>query len=335
MKSYVIERYGDSDGLVTRDTPIPSASPGQVLVRLHAAALNARDLMIVAGAFKEASKPNLVPLSDGAGEVIAVGEGVWRVRVGDRVTMTFNPHWIAGDFVPTFGALGRGAAVDGVLSQYTCVGQEEVVHLPAHLSYAEGATLPCAAVTAWTALCGYGVLRPGQNVLVQGTGGVSLFALQFARMFGARVIATTSSAAKIQRLVSLGADAVIDTKANPDWAPAVLKHTNGEGVDVVVDIGGGAGIQKSVQATRECGRVSVVGLFNGMPDVGAGFFMRGVTLNPIRVGSREHFEQMNRAIDVHRMKPIIDRVFDFDDIGAALTYLAGGTQVGKVVIKIV
>ena len=334
MKSYIIESYGKPEGIVAREHDIPKPALGQVLVRLHAAALNARDLMVIGGVFHQGCKPELIPLSDGVGEVVAVGEGVWRVKLRDRVALTFHPHWIAGAQTPSPAALGRGVAVDGVLTEYTCVSQDELVHVPAHLSGEEASTLPCAAVTAWSALCAHGKLLPGQSVLVQGTGGVSIFALQLAKLFGTRVLATTSSPGKVARLEALGADVVIDTTRTPDWVAEVHKHTGGEGADVVVDLAGGEGLEQSGAAARELGRVSAVGMFNGAPAMGSSFFFRGVTVHPIRVGSRENFEQMNRAIAVAGLKPVVDRVFGFNEVHAALRHLQGRSHVGKVVVRL-
>jgi NADPH:quinone reductase-like Zn-dependent oxidoreductase len=334
MKSYIIETYGSPEGLVARDRDVPKPALGQVVVRLHAAALNARDLMVIGGVFQQGSKPDLIPLSDGAGEVVEVGEGVWRVKPGDRVMLTFHPHWIGGVQTPSPAALGRGAAVDGVLTEYTCVSQDELVQVPGHLSYLEAATLPCAALTAWSALCAHGTLLPGHNVLVQGTGGVSIFALQFAKLFGARVLATTSSPSKVARLKALGADVVIDTTQSPEWAAEVHKATGGEGADLVVDLAGGQGLEQSVASARDLGRVSAVGMFTGAPVLGPTFFFKGVSVHPIRVGSREHFEQMNRAIAASGLQPVIDRVFDFADVRAALHHLQGRGHVGKVVVRL-
>jgi NADPH:quinone reductase-like Zn-dependent oxidoreductase len=334
MKAYRIEGFGGAGDVVLRDAPVPEPGHGQVLVRMRAACFNARDMMVFAGAFQPASKPGLIPLSDGAGEVAAVGQGVWRVRPGDRVIPIFNPDWIAGPFVRGPAAMGRAVAVDGVLAEYILASQDELVPVPAHLSYEEAATLPCAAVTAWSALCGYGVLLPGQTVLVQGSGGVSLFALQFAKRFGARVIATTSSPAKAAPLRALGADAVIDTSATPDWAAELHTLTGGEGADVIVDIAGGAALKNSVRAGRENGRISIVGLFEGYPDVGPEFFMKGITLHPIRVGSRLNFEQMNRAITVNKLRPVIAKTFAFDQFAAAAAHFAARAELGKTVISI-
>jgi len=334
MKAYRIEGFGGVADVVVRDAPVPEPEYGQVLVRMRAACFNARDMMVFAGAFQPVSKRGLIPLSDGAGEVAAVGPGVWRFRLGERVMPIFNPDWIAGPFVRGPAAMGRAVTVDGVLAEYVLVGQDELVPIPAHLPFEEAATLPCAAVTAWSALCGYGVLLPGQTVLVQGSGGVSLFALQLAKCFGARVIATTSSPAKVAPLRALGADAVIDTSTVPDWPAELQTLTGGEGADVIVDIAGGAALQKSVAAARENGRISIVGVFEGYPDIGPAFFMKGVILHPIRVGSRLNFEQMNRAITINNLRPVIAKTFAFDQFAAAAAHFAARAELGKTLIRI-
>lgn len=335
MRSYVISHYGGVDGLRLRDTEPPGApAPGQVLVKLHAASLNFRDMAILAGHYQHLCKPDLVPCSDGAGEVVAVGEGVHRVGPGDRVAMTFHPYWIAGEQPLGRAILGRGGSVDGTLSEYVCVSEDELVKVSRHLSFEEAATLPCAALTAWSALCAQGSLLPGQRVLVQGSGGVSVFALQLAKLFGAEVVALSSSAEKLEQLRLLGADHLIDYRIHGDWHQQVLACTDGQGVDVTVEVGGGETIERSVQSTRIGGRISVVGLLSGSPGLSEGFFYRGLSVNTIRVGSREQFEQMNRAIALHQLKPVIDRVFSFEQVPEAFTHLQERKHVGKVVIRI-
>ncbi|MCK9284676.1 MAG: NAD(P)-dependent alcohol dehydrogenase [Rhodocyclaceae bacterium] len=334
MKRYVLTAAG-IDGLKIENVAEPGRpGHGQVLVKMRAASLNFRDLMVTSGIYGM-DVPNQVILSDGAGEVVAVGDGVSRVKSGDRVALTFHIDWIGGQLTPAHNVGGRGGAGnDGALQEYALVSQNEVAILPAHLSFEEGATLPCAAVTAWTALSAYGATRPGDVVLTQGTGGVSLFAVQLAKLFGARVIATSSSTEKLERLKALGADEVIDYTKTPDWHLAVLEMTGGNGADVVVDVGGKGTLQKSLMSARQGGRISVVGLLAGMPEVGAEILLRYLTVQGSRVGSLEHFEQMNRAIGFHQLRPVIDRVFAFDDAPAALKHLQAQKHVGKVVIRI-
>lgn len=335
MRAYVIDRYGELDGLVARDLPEPPPpGPGQVLVRLRAASLNFRELLILAGQYSAMSKPELVPCSDGAGEVISVGDGVSRVMVGERVMLTFHPRWLSGEMPSGRDVLGRGGSVDGTLREYACVSEDELVRIPAHLSFEEAATLPCAALTAWSALTAGGCLVPGQSVLIQGGGGVSVFALQLAKLFGARVLALSSSAERLERLRALGADELIDYVRHPEWHEEILARTAGAGVDLTVEVGGGATVERSVQATRVGGRISLVGLLTGGPGLSEAFFYRGLSLNCIRVGSREQFEQMCQAIAVHRLRPVIDRFFGFDEVPLAFEQLRQGRHFGKVVISI-
>ncbi len=334
MKRYVLSEAG-IDGLKLEDVAGP-AQPGhgQVLVRMRAASLNFRDLMVTSGVYG-AFVPNQIILSDGAGEVVAVGAGVTRVRSGDRVALTFHIDWIGGELTPAHNPAGRGGGGnDGALQEFVLVTQNEVTILPDHMSFEEGATLPCAAVTAWTSLFAHGPIRPGDVVLTQGTGGVSIFSLQIAKLFGARVISTSSSPEKLKRLKALGADDVIDYKSTPDWHLAALELTGGRGVDVVVEVGGKGTMQKSLLAARQGGHISIVGLLSGMPEVGAEILLRVLTIQGIRVGSLEHFEQMNRALALHGLRPVIDRVFDFNEAPAALKYLQAQKHVGKVVIRI-
>jgi NADPH:quinone reductase-like Zn-dependent oxidoreductase len=337
MKGWTLA--GEGTGLeklkLRTDLKDPSPSHGQVLVRVHAASLNFRDLVVLGGMYVP-SKPNLIPLSDGAGEVAAVGEGVTRFKKGDRVSLTFHTDWFGGKYYPTMNRAGRGGGqTDGMLTQYTCVSQEEVVHLPQHLSYEEGATLPCAAVTAWCALTAYTPLSAGDTVLVQGSGGVSVFALQFAKLFGARVIATSSSDAKLKRLKELGADQLINYKQVPDWHLRVLELTGGFGVDYAIEVGGKDTLAKTTMATRVAGQVNVIGLLSGMPEVGQDVLLRTLSIHGSSIGSREHFEQMNRAIAMHRLKPVVDdKVFGFNEAVQAVEYLQSQRHFGKVVIRI-
>jgi NADPH:quinone reductase-like Zn-dependent oxidoreductase len=334
MKRYILTQPG-IDSLKLVDVPEPGKpAHGQVLVRMCAASLNFRDLMVTSGVYGM-NVPDQIILSDGAGEVVAVGDGVTRVQNGDRVALTFHIDWLGGELTPAHNIGGRGGiGNDGALQEYTLVSQNEVTILPAHLSFEEGASLPCAAVTAWAALCGYAQTRPGQVVLTLGTGGVSLFAIQFAKLFGARVIATSSSAAKLERLKALGADDVIDYNKTPDWHLSVLEMTGGIGADAVIEVGGKGTLPKSLQAVRQGGRITLVGLLSGLPEVGSEILLRYLTVQGSRVGSLEHFEQMNRAIAFHKVRPVIDKVFDFKDAIAALKHLEAQKHVGKIVIKI-
>ncbi len=333
MRSFLSHRLDGIDTLTIEDVPRPGLlGAGQVRVAMRAASINYRDLLTVTGELRAITRPDLVPCSDGAGEVTEVAPDVWRVKLGDRVALTFNPDWQGGAFRPTPGAVGRGGAIQGVMRDEIVVDQSEAVVLPAHLSFAEGATLPCAAVTAWHALCGAAPLLPGMTVLLQGAGGVSVFALQFAKLFGARVIMTSSSPARCTRLRALGADETIDYRADPDWHEAVRALTGGTGVDLTVDVGGAETIDRAMRATRVGGRLAVVGLLTGRPQGSGAIFSSSVDLAMVRVGSRADFEDMNRAIAFHHLHPVIDRHYPFEQLPDALRHLQTGRHFGKIVI---
>lgn len=309
--------------------PVP---PGAVRLRMLAASLNHRDLRVVEGRYDPRFPLPLVPLSDGVGEVIELGPGARRFAVGDRVCPVFSPSWIAGP--PDWDAvrLTRGGAVPGVLAREIVVGEQELVAAPAHLDPAEAATLPCAALTAWTALEG---LRPGETVLVLGTGGVSIFALQLARLRGARVLATTSSSRKARVLQDLGADLVIRYDQEPRWGREARRATGG-GVDRVVEVGGSGTLAESLDAVRPGGTVACVGVVAGGEAMPPPYpvFMKAVRLQGIFVGSRADFEAMNRAIALHRLRPVVDTVFAFEEAPSAFARLASGDHVGKVCVAI-
>ena len=334
MRLYRLPQHTGIDDLTLAQAETPKPKRGQVLVRMHAACLNFRDLAVASGKYMMSKlPPNLVPLSDGAGEVVELGEDVTRVRVGDRVAGIFMQSWMGGEMEPADSTSALGGAIDGVLAEYVVFDERGLVHVPAHLSYEQAATLPCAAVTAWNALFGLNKLIPGETVLVLGTGGVSIFALQFAHMAGARVIATSSSDEKLARAQALGASDGVNYKAEPEWQDAVRKLTDGRGVDHVVEVGGPGTLQRSVQATRSGGSVTLIGvLTRGTLDPLA-VFGGGCIVRPIYVGSRQMFEAMNRAIALHRIEPVIDRMFPFEEAREAYRHLKGATHVGKVVVR--
>jgi NADPH:quinone reductase-like Zn-dependent oxidoreductase len=335
MRLYRLPTHTSIDDLTLEEAEVPRPGPGQVLVWLHAASLNFRDLAVASGKYMmSALPPNLVPLSDGAGEVVEIGAGVDRVRVGDRVAGIFMQGWLSGEIEPGHGATALGGAIDGVLAEYRVFDQSGLVQLPAHLSYEQGASLPCAAVTAWNALYGLNRLLPGQTVLLLGTGGVSIFALQFAHAAGARVIITSSSDEKLARARALGANDGINYKAEPEWHKAVKRLTGGRGADHVVEVGGPGTLQQSIASARLGGTVSLIGVLtrgqiDPLPILGGGVIVRGLF-----VGSRAMFEDMNRAITQPGIAPVIDRVFPFEEAKAAYRYLKGASHVGKVVIAI-
>ena len=334
MKTFVSRTPDGVDSLVIEDRPAPGPlGPGQVRIAMRAASINYRDFLALSGAIGVRGPGGLIPCSDGAGEVIETAPDVWRIKVGDRVALVFNPDWIGGPWQATTGVLCRGSGLPGVMQEEMVVHHSEAVILPAHLDFEEGAALPCAGVTAWHALCGAAPLMPGMSVLLQGGGGVSVFALQFARLFGARVIMTSSSPERCARLGSLGADKTIDYVAEPQWDKAVRELTGGDGVDLTVEVGGAGTIDRSVAATRRGGRVALVGLLTGMPGAASAVFSAGVSITPLMVGSRDDFQAMNRAIEFHKLRPVIDSRFTFEQLPDALRHLKSGRHMGKIVIS--
>ncbi len=335
MKCYVIPSPKGIDSLKPAERPDPTPGPRQVLVRVKASSLNYRDLLTIEAQYaRSAPKADLIPLSDGAGEVVAVGPGTTRVKVGDRVAGCFMQRWFGGTVHDAAFTSAMGGAIDGMLTELAVLEEEGVVKLPAHLSYEEGATLPCAAVTAWHALVEVGRLKAGDVVQIQGTGGVSIFALQFARMFGARVIGTSSVAAKAERLKKMGAEAVIDYKATPDWHEETLKLTGGRGADITVEVGGAGTLPRSFMATRIGGTIGVIGLLSGMSTLDPmPILRRNLRLQGIYVGSTQMFEAMNRAIETAKLKPVIDKVFPFAEAKAAYQHLKSQNHFGKIVIS--
>ena len=330
--SYLEEKIADSLTMQERDVPRPG--PGQVLVRLKACSLNYRDLLIITGRYPGIDSKGLVPVSDGAGEVVEVGAGVDRFKSGDRVTGCFFETWLSGPMLPAHYSAAIGGSTPGVLSEYRVFEAAALVATPAHLSDEEAATLPCAALTAWNALYEGRQLVPGETVLVLGTGGVSMFALQFAKASGAQVIATSSSDAKLAKAKALGADHLINYRSHPDWEQKVLEVTGGVGVDHVVEVGGPGTLQRSIAAARHAGAVHLIGVLTGGEINPLAVLFRTTLLRGVFVGSRDMFEAMNKLITARQIKPVIDRVFDFTDARAALAHLEGASHFGKVVIRI-
>jgi NADPH:quinone reductase-like Zn-dependent oxidoreductase len=336
MRVYQLPRTDGIDALTRAETPTPSPRRGQVLVRIHAASLNYRDLLIITGRYGRAAiRPGLVPLSDGAGEVVEVGPDVTRFKTGDRVAGIFHQKWIAGEVSDAIRGSALGGDLDGTLAEYRVFEADGLVHVPGHLSYEEGATLPCAALTAWNALFGHRVVQPGDTVLTQGTGGVSIFAIQFARAAGARVIATSSSDEKLERVRAMGASDLINYKRTPEWDQEVLRFTDGRGVDHVVEVGGAGTLPRSLRSVRRGGQVNVIGLLAGGGEIDPMVVLaRSIIMRGIFVGSREMFEAMNRAITALEIRPVIDRVFPFEQAADAYRHLESGAHFGKVVIRI-
>jgi NADPH:quinone reductase-like Zn-dependent oxidoreductase len=335
-KSYEIREFG-IDQLAPVDKAVPDPGPGEVQIRFHAASVNYRDIMIASGTYNPRMKLPAVPFSDAAGEISAVGEGVTKWKVSDRVSPIFVQEWIEGepDAQKSRSALGAGAQVRGVLAEFGVFPAESIVSIPERLTYEEAATLPCAALTSWHALAVSGRLKAGDTVLTLGSGGVSIFAIQFAKAFGARVIATTSSEAKAERLRRLGADEVINYRDREDWDAAVLELTAKRGVDHVVEVGGGGTLSRSINAVRVGGHIALIGALDREGEFSyVPIFMKIIRLQGIFVGSRKMFEDMNRAIEENQIRPVIDRTFEFDQVPEALKYMQAGKHFGKIVVKI-
>lgn len=333
MKAFVLRAPG-LDSLRIEDMPRPGPiAGGQIRIRMRAASINYRDTGVLSGAYGVPGPSGLIPCSDGAGEVVEAAADVTRCKLGDRVALTFNPDWIAGPFRATASAMGRGSArLPGTLREEMVVHHSEAVLLPRHLSFEEGAAYPCAGVTAWHALCAATPLLPGMSVLLEGSGGVSMLALQFAKLFGARVIMTTSSPERCARLKRFGADEVIDYKAQPEWHQAVRALTDGAGVDLAIDIGGAETVERSLASTRLGGRLALVGVLTGRANAVSSLAAAGVDVTPIRVGSRDDFEAMNRAVAFHESRPLIDARYRFEQLPEALHHLKSGRHMGKIVI---
>jgi NADPH:quinone reductase-like Zn-dependent oxidoreductase len=334
MKVYEIQNSFGLDSVKVAERPEPKPASGQVLLRMKAWSLNYRDLLVAKGQYNPRLKLPLIPLSDGVGEVVEVGAGVTRVRAGDRVAGAFMPGWVEGRPTDAKTKTALGGGVDGLLAEYAVLPGEGVVKVPPHLTDEEAATLPCAAVTAWNALVASGDIHAGDTVLTQGTGGVSLFALQFARLSGAAVIATSSSDAKLARALQMGAAHGINYKTNPDWEKKVLELTGNVGADHVVEVGGAGTLPRSFKAVRTGGTVSLIGILSGVGEVNPlPILMKGVRVQGIYVGSRAMFEDMNRAITLHQMRPVIDRVFPFSQAREALKHMESASHFGKIVIR--
>ena len=336
MKCYELQGPDGIDGLALVDKPVPQAGPGEVLVRLKAATLNYRDLLTVKGGYGSRQKFPLVPVSDRAGVVEAVGAGVKNFAAGDRVIGSFFENWLSGEpsEIKMRGALGGSA--DGVLTEYRVFPAHGLVKTPDHLSDIEAAALPCAGVTAWSAVVKLGQIKPGQSVLTQGTGGVSLFALQFAKMCGARVIATSSSEAKIERLKALGADVTLNYRTVPDWGKKARELT-GNGVDLVVEVGGVGTLNESIRALRIGGTIAFIGVLAGPPPANLNLplmVMQQMRLQGVTVGSVEDLQALADATTQTRIKPVIDRVLPFDQVKDAFAHMASGAHFGKVAIAI-
>jgi len=334
MRAYEIVSDAGVDALALNERPSPEPDKGEILVANRASSINYRDLSTIEDPVPRGIIFPLVPNSDAAGEVIAVGDGVTRFKAGDRIAGCFFQNWSDGSISAAAMASAMGGAIDGVLAEKVVLNEAGAVHIPPHLSYEEGATLPCAGLTAWNCLVEQGGLKPGKTALFLGTGGVSIIGLQIAKMMGARAIITSSSEAKLERASELGADELINYRENPDWQARVLELTDGAGVDVTIETGGGGTLEKTMEATRIGGTISLIGVLTGGTINPTTVMRKSIRLQGVYVGSRRMFEDMNAAIALNRVHPVIDQVFEFEDARAAYHTMRGAGHFGKLVVKI-
>lgn len=335
MKSWQIDRFG-LDALRVTDVPTPTPSPGEVLVRWRAFSLNYRDLVVVQGSYLPQLPMPFVPLSDGAGEIAAVGDGVAEWKVGDRIAGHYVQSWQSGPATPENLRFAlASAALPGVAREFSTLPAHGAVRLPAHLSFEAGATLPIAAVTAWNALFSTRDLVPGATVVLEGTGGVSLFGLQLAHAAGLRTIITSSSDEKLARARALGADATLNYRTTPEWSRRVRELTDGRGADLVLEVGGPATFAEAARSVRLGGRIAVIGFLSGhaLPVDALSLIGNLTTVQGLRVGSRADFLALNRALEQHPIHPVIDRVFEFAELPAAFARLNRGEHFGKIVVR--
>ena len=341
MHAYSVQQFG-IEHLHPVDLPTPQAKPGMVLIKVHAVSLNYRDLMVVKGLYNPKMALPRIPCSDGAGEVVAIGEDVTRVKVGDRVCGIFMQRWLDGPPTAEKSKDALGGDVDGMLTEYALLHEQGVVRFPEHLSYEEASTLPCAGVTAWNALLHAGdpanPIEPGATVVIQGTGGVSIFALQFGKLLGARVLGTSSSEEKLSRARSVGLDEGCNYKARPDWSKWVSESTANKGADRIIEVGGAGTFGQSLRAARVGGTIAQIGVLSGGsttdPVALAPILHKQLRVQGIYVGSRVMFEQMNAAISKAGLHPVVDRVFDFHQSAEAFAHMESASHFGKIVIRV-
>lgn len=337
MRAYELIDGDSLDAIAIVDRDAPEPGPGEVAIDVKACSLNYRDVLIAKGTYPALGRTTgVIPLSDGAGSVSAVGDGVTALSVGDRVAGAFMPEFSSGVLTPGIQAGSLGGAVDGMLAETVVLPAHGVVKLPDHLSFQEAATLPCAGVTAWYANFVGGAIKPGDTVLLLGTGGVSVFSLQFDKMAGAKVIITSSSDDKLKRASDLGADHVINYRSNEDWQTEVLDITGGVGADHAVEVGGPGTINRTLEAIRYGGSISLMGVLTGMADaVATGLILsKNIKIQGTYVGNVDAFREMNRAIDLHGMKPVVSETFPLEEATEALAFLESAQHFGKVVIDV-
>ena len=337
MRVFQIEGGWSFDHLKLSERPQPVPKAGQVLIRMHAASLNARDLIVpLRGYGRATGELPLIPVSDGVGTIVAVGEAVSRVKLGDRVCPTYFQGWLGGDPGPDRFATSLGGPLDGVMAEYMCLSQDGVVRVPDYLTNEEAATLPCAALTAWSAIATHAATRPGDHILIQGTGGVALFALAFAKLHGAHVTVISSSDEKLERARNLGADVAINYRTTPEWSRQTREITAGRGgFDAIIELGGEATLGQSIKSVRVGGTIALIGVLSGLaPTLPLGAIVtRQVRLQGVTVGHRDGFEAMLCAMELHKVRPVIGKMFGFADLKAGLEEAANPTGLGKTIIR--
>ena len=337
MRVFQIEGGWSFDHLKLAERPTPVPQTGQVLLKMHAASLNARDLIVpLRGYGRATGELPLIPVSDGVGSVVAVADGVTRVKIGDRVCPAYFQGWFGGDPTPERFATSLGGPLDGVMAEFVCLSEEGVVRVPAYLSDEEASTLPCAALTAWSAIAIHAATRPGDHVLIQGTGGVALFALAFAKLHGAHVTVISSSDEKLERVRDLGADVTINYKTTPEWSRLAREIASDRGgFDSIIELGGEATLTQSIKSIRLGGTIALIGVLSGLaPTLPLGAIVtRQVRLQGVTVGHRDGFEMMLRAMAQHQLRPVIGKRFAFEDLKSALDEVAKPAGLGKTILR--
>ncbi len=334
MRAYEIVSDGGVDALALNERQSPQPGTGEILVDVRASSINYRDLSTIEDPIPRGINFPCIPNSDGAGEVISVGAGVTRFKTGDRVAGCFFQNWPDGRISAEAMASAMGGAIDGILAEKVVLREAGTVHIPAHMSFEEASTLPCAGLTAWNCLVEQGGLKPGHTALLLGTGGVSIVGLQIAKMMGARAIITSSSDEKLERAKDLGADELINYRQNPNWEAQVLEITNGSGVDVTIETGGGGTLEKTMEATRIGGTISLIGVLTSGMINPTTVMRKSIRLQGVYVGNRRMFEDMNAAFTLNQIHPVIDQVFDFEDARSGFHAMRAAGHFSKLVVRI-